>query len=675
VFSPVCTLSSFKLGVQKRCSKFVIVKEYSKMMKFFATEFSRKLPGLLILPSLFLFYSCGKQGRELKVNGLSNEKTKMSLVRSDLPLQEKWNVEALYPDSVAWNLEFEKIKGEAQQLRWPALASFKGKLQDPTAAASLFSFYFELERKLSKLFTYAHLRHDEDLGDDQAKKEFGLISSLYHDFQVEGSWVEPELLALSEADFRRLLSHPSLEFCRFFLEKIGRMRPHTLSPELEEMMALSGKALDTPYLAFAALNNADLTFAPAVDSKGQEHRLTTGSFSSFLRGKDRTLRKTAFENLHKGYQTHANTLCELIQGQMQSHLFLSKARKFSSCLEASLFPHQVDPVVYENLIAAVRRSLPLMHEYIRLRKEILALPELHFYDLAVPLVEEVQISMNYGEACQAVIDSVAPLGLTYQEDLKRGLLEERWVDVYETNRKRSGAYSSGCYDSMPYILMNYQGTLNDVLTLAHEAGHSMHSLLSRRHQSYVYSKYPIFVAEVASTFNEQLLLEHLKRQAKSKEELAYLINYEIEAIRTTIFRQTLFAEFELQMHQLIEKGVPLTPALLSESYMKLNQEYYGPSLVLDPEVAIEWARIPHFYYNFYVYQYATGLSAALSLFSQVKDSDAACSRYLQFLSSGGSLYPLDLLKRAGVDMRSSHAVDAALSRFQQLLAELEKCLY
>jgi len=598
----------------------------------------------------------------------------MTMVRNEVPSEDKWNVEALYSTPLAWDLEFQQLKGEDARPRWPTLAVFKGKLKNPNDAASLLSLYFDLDRKLSKLYTYAHLRHDENLGDDTFKRGFGLISSLNYDFQVECAWIEPELLTLNEADFQHLLSHASLAPYRFFLEKIKRMRPHTLSLELEEMMALSGKALDTPALAFSALNNADMTFDSIVDSSGKEHSLTLGSYLTFLGGKDRSLRKAAFENISKSYRAHVNTLCELIQGQVQSHLFVAKARKFSDCLEAALFPHQVEPIVYQNLISTIRKGLPMMHQYIALRKKILNLSELHFYDLYVPLVDEVRISMNYAEACQAVVDSVAPLGPIYQNDLKKGLCEERWVDVYETPGKRSGAYSSGCYDSIPYILMNYQGTLHDILTLAHEAGHSMHSLLSRRHQSYIDSRYPIFVAEVASTFNEQLLLDYLKSKAKSKKELAYFINYEIEAIRTTIFRQTLFAEFELQIHKWVEDGVPLTPTLLSEHYIKLNQEYYGSSIVLDPELSVEWARIPHFYYNFYVYQYATGLSAALSLFAQVKDSNKALDRYIQFLSSGGSLYPLDLLKRAGIDMRSSASIDTALSRFKMLLSELEKCL-
>jgi oligoendopeptidase F len=343
-------------------------------------------------------------------------------------------------------------------------------------------------------------------------------------------------------------------------------------------------------------------------------------------------------------------------------------------MQAALFPHDVEPIVYENLIKAVKAAQPFMHQYMALRKEALNLEELHYYDMNAPLIEEFELSMNYPDACQAVIASVAPLGKEYQAAIQKGLIEDRWVDVYETPRKRSGAYSSGCYDSMPYILLNYQGTLNDVLTLAHEAGHSMHSLLSKKHQSYVSSHYPIFVAEVASTFNEQLLLKHLKASAKSKKEKALLINYEIEGIRGTIFRQTMFAEFELQIHKWAEEKMPLTPTLLKDYYLKLNREYYGPDLVIDPELAVEWSRIPHFYYNFYVYQYATGLSAALSLFEQTEKHPESVAKYLTFLSSGGSLYPLDLLERAGVDMRSTKPIESAMKRFEILVKELRECL-
>ncbi|MBX7066056.1 MAG: oligoendopeptidase F [Parachlamydiales bacterium] len=598
----------------------------------------------------------------------------MVVSRDEVPVKDRWNVEALYVNPDQWKEDFAKIGGVVKGPKWPELAQYKGKLQDPKAVAGLFDIYMNVQRKLEKLHTYAHLRMDEDLGNDSSKNDFGLISTLIHEFSLETSWIEPEFLSLNEEQFQKLLADSALSPYRFYLEKIGRMRPHTLSPEQEELMALSGKALDTSYRTFGALNNADLSFKPAIDSKGKEHPLTTGSYLSYLRDPDRNLRKTAFENLHRGYETHANTLCELIQGQVQSHLFVARARKFDSCLAAALFPNQIDRAVYENLIASVRKRLPLMHEYVALRKKLLKLPDIHSYDLYVPLVEDAESHMDYNEAREAVIASVAPLGGKYQESLQKGLTNDRWVDVYENMRKRSGAYSSGCYDSMPYILMNYHGTLNDVLTLAHEAGHSMHSLLSRTTQPYIYSQYPIFVAEVASTFNEQLLLKHLEQKVKSKKERAFLINYQIEGIRGTIYRQTLFAEFELQLHKWAEDGVPLTPGLLKKKYIELNRDYYGPELVLDQELEIEWARIPHFYYNFYVYQYATGLSAALSLFQQAMHNPGARDRYLEFLSSGGSKYPIDLLKNAGVDMKKPDVVNSALDHFEKLLNELKDCL-
>lgn len=598
----------------------------------------------------------------------------MPLARSEVPAQDRWNVEALYLNPDSWKSDLKLLQGDHQGLKWPEIASFKGRLHDPDAVVSLFENYLKLQRQLEKLHTYAHLRLDEDLGNDDYKSNFGLISSLIHEFSLETSWIEPEFLSLTETQFESLMADAALIPYRFHLEKIGRMRPHTLSPQQEELMALSGKALDTSYRAFGALNNADLSFKAALNAKGEEMPLSNGTYLSYLRSPDRTLRRTAFENLHRGFESHANTICELIQGQVQSHLFVARARKFDSCLEAALFPHQIDTSVYENLIGSIRKRLPLMHEYIALRKKLLKLQDIHVYDLYVPLVEESEANMDYVAAREAVVASVAPLGAYYQNTLKQGLMEDRWVDVYENTRKRSGAYSSGCYDSMPYILMNYHGTLNDVLTLAHEAGHSMHSYLSRTSQPYIYSQYPIFVAEVASTFNEQLLLKHLMSQAKSKRDRAFLINYQIEGIRGTIFRQTLFAEFELQLHKWAEEGVPLTPALLKKHYAQLNREYYGDELVIDPELEIEWARIPHFYYNFYVYQYATGLSAALALFQKAMSDENAKERYLEFLSSGGSKYPIELLKAAGVDMYKPDAVHAAMDHFENLLAELKSCL-
>ncbi len=596
--------------------------------------------------------------------------------RAAVPEKERWNVEALFASVERWKKEFEGVVGKGKGPRWPDLHSFRGNLKNsPEAVRKFLDAYFGLERRLSKLHTYAHLRLDEDLGNDAAKESFGRVSSLIHDFQVEYSWVEPELLSMSGEEFQALLSHPFLKPYHFYLSKLERMRPHTLPPEMEEILALSGKALETPYKAFGALNNADLTFPPAVDQSGKERELTTGTYLLYLKDPDRTLRKTAFENLHKVYEGHANAICELLQGLVQSHLFVSKAKKFKDCREAALFPRRIDAKVYDNLIASIHGNLDALQSYLRLRKKLLNVSELHVYDLYIPLVADVQTERNFQDACELVVESVKPLGDEYMDALKRGLFQDRWVDPFENEKKRSGAYSSGCYDSMPYILMNYHGTLNDVLTLAHEAGHSMHSLLSRKNQPYVYANYPIFVAEVASTFNEQLLLGLLKERAKSKEEKAFLINYEIEAIRTTIFRQTLFAEFELLLHRWAEEGVPFTPTLLKEAYLELNRQYYGDELVLDPGLGYEWARIPHFYYDFYVYQYATGLSASLALFEKASESTEARDRYLQFLSSGGSRYPLELLEIAGVDLRNKEPVDAAMRKFRNLVKEMETLLH
>jgi oligoendopeptidase F len=599
----------------------------------------------------------------------------MVLTRTEIPKNDTWNVEALYSSVDEWKKEFESIKGNDQAPHWPRLYSFAGKLKSSSdEVAHFFDSYLQLERKLSKLATYAHMRLDEDLGNDESKQNFGLITNLYHDFQQEYSWVEPELLSLSEKNYQRLISHEILRPYRFFLEKLGRMRAHVLSKELEEQFALSQKAIETPYKAFGALNNADMTFAPAENGQGEKKELTTGTFAVYLRDSDRTLRKNAFINLHKGYEAHANTICELLQGQIQAHVYQAKAKKYKDCREAALFAHRIDSSVYDNLITVIHENLHYLHDYIHFRKEKLGLDELHPYDLYIPLVEETQKQTEYHEACQTVIQSVALLGDSYSSVLKTGLLDKRWVDPFENQRKRSGAYSGGCYDSMPYILMNYHGTLNDVLTLAHEAGHSMHSYLSRKNQPYIYADYPIFVAEVASTFNEQLLLNYLKTNIQSKKDKAFLINYEIEAIRTTIFRQVLFAEFEWQVHRWVEEGVTLTPALLKETWIKLNREYYGPELVIDAGLEYEWARIPHFYYNFYVYQYATGLSAALALFEKAQRSGDARDRYLQFLSSGSSRYPIDLLQLAGVDLQKKDSIESAMKHFAELLHELEGIL-
>ncbi len=596
--------------------------------------------------------------------------------RSEIAKQYQWNVEALYPSWEAWKQDLDLYGRESSSPHWPEIAAYRTTwMQSPESLKELIKLCCQIDRNLSKLYTYAHLRHDEDVAEDEAKKAHSRIVTLLYAFRQESAWIEPEMLQLPEEELETLVRSSVLKEYEFYLDRIVRMKKHTLAASEEELLAMAGKALETASQAFGALNNADLKFPPVADGKGNIKELTHGKYLLYLRDKDRTLREGAFKNLHRTFTSYENTLCELLSGQVQRHLLERSARKYSSCLEAALFPNQIDVKVYSSLIQAVRAHLPALHRYMHLRKEAMGLDKLHLFDLHVPLVRQVEMGMSYEEATKVLIESVAILGEDYQRSLNQGLTQDRWVDRYENARKRSGAYSSGCYDSMPYILMNYHGTFNDVMTLTHEAGHSMHSLLSRRNQPYHYSQYSIFVAEVASTFHEELLLRHLLTQVKSKEQKAFLINQKLDDMRSTLIRQTMFAEFELKLHEWAEQGIPMTPTLLKQEYRKLNEEYFGPDVDVDEEADIEWARIPHFYYNFYVYQYATGISAAHALVDKVTTGgETARDAYLAFLSAGSSKYPIDVLKLAGVDMRTPEPVEAAMRHFNALVTELGELL-
>ena len=587
--------------------------------------------------------------------------------------KDQWNVKAIYPTLDEWKKEFTAVQGSPEAPHWPALAQYKGRLNEgPDVVLQLVEAVLDLDRKLSKLYTYAHLKHDEDVGHDVHKEAYLRVVGLLHDFRQETCWIEPELLALSEQDLKKLLHSRELQPYRFYLEKIIRLKPHTLTAEKEELLASASLALDAAERAFGAFNNADIKFPNIKDGQGKEHELTHGKYSVYMRSFDRELRKNAFLALHRSFGAFENTLCELIQGQVQKDYFNAKVRNFSSCLEAALFPHNIDKKVYLNLIATVRKHLPVLHKYMEFRKQAMGLSEIHLYDMSVPLVADADIKMEFEEASKFIVESMAPLGPVYQKDLEIGFFQDRWVDRYENDRKRSGGYSSGCYDTMPYILMNYFGEYNSISTLAHEAGHSMHSFCSWKSQPYQDASYPIFVAEVASTFNEELLLRHFKASMQDPQKIAYLINQGLEGIRNTFFRQVMFAEFELKIHEFVEQSIPLTPTLLKTQYRKLVSDYFGPAVTLDPEVDSEWSRIPHFYYNFYVYQYATGIAAAHALVETVSKNGP--EKYLKFLSSGGSRFPLDLLEIAGVDMRSPAALEAIIAHFGALIDDLKKTL-
>lgn len=598
----------------------------------------------------------------------------MTKKRSEIPKEYKWNVESLYPSLEAWESKYQLLAREKiQNVRFPEIAKMRGKISEgPEKLAELLNRLFDLNRSIDKLYTYAHLRHDEDVVNDRHKNAYDRISLLFYEYNNETSWINPEILQLDKVTFERYLEANVLKDYREFLKKIYALKPYTLSADQEALITLSERALKTPKKAFGLLNNADLTFPQVETETGEKKELTYGSYLLYLQSKDRTLRKNTLLTLHRQYKAFENTICELINGHVQKCLFLAKARGYPSSLHAALIPHQIDPLVYHNLIASVRENISSLHRYMSLRKKLMKVKTLHCYDLHVSLVPTFEKTYTFEEAKESILKSVAVMGTDYQKILEKGLGEERWVDLYENTCKRSGAYSSGCYDSFPYILMNFHGTLRDVMTLSHEAGHSMHSYFTHKKQPYQYSNYSIFLAEVASTFHEDLLFRFLMKETLSPEERLYILNQKIDDIRATLFRQTQFAEFELKLHSLAEQGVPLTPASLKMIYRELNHDYYGPDLVIDSEIEVEFLRIPHFYSNFYVYQYATGISAASALVETVlNEGDRARDAYLKFLSSGSSQYPLDLLKEAGVDMRSGEVVKQLLNRFDQLVTQLE----
>lgn len=582
-------------------------------------------------------------------------------------MEYKWNLDSLYKSDEAWNQDVNDFKNKITASK-KSLESLDFEKKLDTVLQTVLS----LEEGISKIYTYAHLKHDEDSVNSVYKEMYGKALFLHNEYAKEFCFVEPKILEIEKSVFDQIIQKPELKDFHFYLEKVYRQKAHTLDHNGEHLLALSGSALEGSSKAFSAFNNADIDFADVKNEKGEIKPLSHGLYLSYLRDKDRVLRKNSYESMHNAYKSNQNLLCELLSGQVSKHIFISKARSYPSSLEAALFSNNIDKSVYHSLISTVHENLSSLHDYISLTKTLLGVDKLYPYDLHAPLVEDCKLDTEYLDGVSLVIDSVLPLGKDYQNILKRGLTEEGWVDVFEKKGKRSGAYSSGCYGSHPYILLNYQNTLNDLFTLAHEAGHSMHSYLSCHSQPYHYSQYSIFLAEIASTFNELCLLSSLRKKYKdNKEVTVHLLLHEINFLRSTLFRQTQFAEFELMIHETVEKQIPLTPQLLNESYKALNDTYYGKDLVSDEFASVEWARIPHFYYNFYVYQYATGISAAYYFFEKSKADPESVETYLQFLRSGCSEYPLDILKKCGADLRGKTVVQSAMKRFSTLIEELK----
>ena len=590
--------------------------------------------------------------------------------RSDIDDSLKWNIGSMYSSIDDWENDFNALPALLEKA-----VAFQGRLGESSdILKEAYETFDDLHRTLEKIYVYAHLASDEDLSDSEPLGRLNRISAKFAEFQGALAWFDPELLALPEERIEEYLNSDSLAFYKRSIEETVRFKPHTLSAPEERLLGMAADALSTPEKAFSALNNADIAFPEVSDGKGGALELTHGNFSKLLESENREVREQAFNAMYDTFHKYRNTLAETLSGGVKTHLLNSVARKYPSALDAAMHGDNVPRSVYENLIDTVKKRLPDFHAYLKLRGEKLGIDDLGMHDLRNPLIPECDKTFTWDEARELVMAGIAPLGVEYA-NLAEKAFTEGWVDVMESKGKRSGAYSSGCYDSSPYILMNFNGTLNDVFTLAHELGHSMHTLLSKTAQEYHYADYKIFVAEVASTTNELLLHDHLMRTTHDDRFKLHLLTHLQDEIRGTVYRQTMFAEFEKHIHEELENGRPLTADSLSESYYELNKLYHGTIVDADKRIAMEWARIPHFYYNFYVYKYATGFSAAAALSKGILlGEDERLSDYLGFLKAGSTKDVLDIMSDAGVDLRSPAPVDAALDLFAETTAKLATAL-
>lgn len=577
----------------------------------------------------------------------------------------KWDLTPLMKDDGQWEILYKEAESKIFQYEY-----YKNKMGESLETfRSALEFDINISREIEKLFTYAHLRSDEDKGNQSAQAMYQRSMNLYTRYSEASSFITPEIQALDESLVRGYMAHESMKDYVFSLEKILRFKPHTLSAEIEQILAMMGEVSAAPSQIFSQLDNADIKFGTLSDSDGNEVELSHGNFSTFLQDPDRKVRENAFSRYYHSYNELKNTIASTLEHSNKKDSFHAKVRKFINSRAASLFPDNVPEQVYDNLVMTVRNNTEPLFRYLDFRKDALRLDELHFYDTYVPIVSDVAFNMNYDEAVETCVKALAPLGEDYTTTLRNGLLGG-WVDRYENRGKRSGAYSSGCYDSPPYILMNYEDrNINSIYTLIHEAGHSMHSYYSKKAQPYIMSDYTIFVAEVASTFNEILLSRYLLGVfADDPRMQAYILNREIDNIRATLYRQTMFAEFEARTHEIVERNDPLTLEIIQSEYGKLLKAYFSTSMVLDDELTLECLRIPHFYSAFYVYKYATGISAAIALAEKVlSEGEPARDAYLGFLKLGGSRFPIDELIEAGVDMSSPEPVEKAIKHFSELV--------
>ena len=589
--------------------------------------------------------------------------------RSEVKVEDTWKLSDMFESDAAWEEELNQIKKRSEDL-----VCMEGKVGESAGSLlKVMDLSAELDERISLAFNYAERLYDEDTGNNAHQAMVAKIMSVYADLGSKTAFVDPEVLAIDEKQLEDFYKEePKLELYRKFIDEILRVKAHRLSTEMEKLVALTMEMSQTPSETFSLFSNADMTFPEIKDEDGQTVRLSHGRFVPMLESADRRVREDAFKQYYSEYKKYLNTYASLYNGQVKQQIFYAKARNYESTLVASVDANNVSPVVYHNLVDTVNKNLDKLHRYVKLRKKYLGVDELHMYDIYTPMLPDVAKKYTFDEAKAIVLKALEPLGAEYVAKVKEGF-ENRWIDVYENQGKRSGAYSAGAYGTHPYVLMNFNGSLDNVFTLIHEMGHAMHSYYSNENQPYIYSQYKIFVAEVASTCNEILLLEYLLKNTTDEKERLYLLNHYLDMFKGTLFRQTQFAEFEMKTNQMVEDGEGLNADNLNRLYHEINAKYYGPDMISDDEIAYEWARIPHFYYNFYVYQYATSFSAAVAIAHDIlREGEPVVKRYKEFLSGGCSDAPVALLRKVGVNLESAEPIQAALDVMAEVLDEMEK---
>ncbi len=593
----------------------------------------------------------------------------MSKQRKEISDKYKWNLSKVYSSSDEVKADIKKLKAMVDDY-----LKYKGKI---TSSSDMLlkatDDYFALARILDKLIVYSHMKFDEDKGVSESESLMGIVDKFADEVSEKLAFYTPEVLSADYDKIKEFIAdNESLEKYSFMFEDLFREKKHILTLKQEEMMARLGEVLSSPENTFRVLDDVNLKFDDITDENGNKVVLNNSNYSNYLKSEDRNVRKEAFESLYKSYSNYKNTFASLLRGNVKSNFFVSNTRKYNSPLEMSLYSDNIDKKLYTSLIEKVHNNLDIMKEYMKVRKDILGVSDVHMYDVYAPLVKNISRNYTFEEAKDLVLKALEPLGETYINDLK-GLFDSNCIDVYNNLNKRSGAYSWGCYDTLPYVLLNFEGKFYDVSTIAHELGHSMHSLYSTKYQDYHDHGYPIFLAEIASTVNEILLNKYCSLHAESKEEKAYYLNNLLENFRTTLIRQTMFAEFELMIHDLEENGEVLTDELLCNTYLKLNKKYFTDEAISDDLIKFEWARIPHFYTSFYVYKYATGISVASRIVSDIlSEKEGALDNYMKFLASGGSDYPLEILKKVDIDIENDDTIDKALDMFRETLKEFEE---